>query len=63
MRFKIDENLHDDVATELAQHGHDVQTVYTEGLRGCDDDVLAEICRRENRAIVTLDLDFADIRS
>jgi len=63
MRFKIDENLHDDVAALLATHGHDVQTIHTEGLKGCDDYVVADHCRREGRALVTLDLDFADIRS
>jgi predicted nuclease of predicted toxin-antitoxin system len=62
MRFKIDENLHDDVAALLAGHGYDVHTVHTEGLRGCDDMALAQQCRVEGRAILTLDLDFADIR-
>ncbi|HEY5312987.1 MAG TPA: DUF5615 family PIN-like protein [Pirellulales bacterium] len=62
MRFKIDENLHDDVAALFTSQGHDAHTVHVEGLRGCDDAVLAEHCRAENRAIVTLDLDFADIR-
>jgi predicted nuclease of predicted toxin-antitoxin system len=62
MRFKIDENLHDDVAALLAGAGHDVQTVYAEGLRGCHDVNLASHCVSEGRAIVTLDLDFADIR-
>jgi predicted nuclease of predicted toxin-antitoxin system len=63
MRFKIDENLHDDVADLLATRGHDVHTVHTEGLKGCDDDFLATHCKNEDRALVTLDLDFADIRS
>jgi predicted nuclease of predicted toxin-antitoxin system len=63
MRFKIDENLHDDVAQLLSQAGHDAQTVHDEGLRGCDDSVLAQHCVAEVRAIVTLDLDFADIRA
>jgi hypothetical protein len=30
MRFKIDENLHDDVAVLLSQEGHDAQTVHDE---------------------------------
>ena len=34
MRFKIDENLHDDVADALRTHGHDALTVFEEGLRG-----------------------------
>jgi predicted nuclease of predicted toxin-antitoxin system len=63
MRFKVDENLHDDVAALLASHGHDAHTVHTEGLRGCDDGALAQHCRVEGRTIVTLDLDFADIRT
>lgn len=63
MRFKIDENLHDDVAALLAGAGHDAETVHTEGLQGCPDQVLAAHCAQEDRAIVTLDLDFADIRA
>lgn len=62
MRFKIDENLHDDVAALFARQGHDAHTVHSEGLRGCDDAALAQRCRSEDRAIVTLDLDFGDIR-
>jgi len=63
MRFKIDENLHDDVATLLVDHGHDAETVRAEGLRGCEDPILAGRCRAENRAILTADLDFADVRA
>jgi predicted nuclease of predicted toxin-antitoxin system len=62
MRFKTDENLHDDVAELLTGEGHDVHTVGGEGLRGCADSVLAQHCRNEDRTLVTLDLDFADIR-
>jgi predicted nuclease of predicted toxin-antitoxin system len=36
---------------------------YGEGLRGARDDVIAEHCRVEVRALITLDLDFADIRT
>ena len=63
MRFKIDENLRDDVAALLTGHGHDVHTVHTEGLRGAQDSNLAERCRNEACALVTLDLDFSDIRA
>jgi hypothetical protein len=31
MRFKIDENLHDDVAALLAADGYDAHTVHVEG--------------------------------
>lgn len=63
MRFKIDENLHSDVAELFAQSGYDVHTVVAEGLRGSDDMVVAQHCLKERRAIVTLDLDFADMRA
>ena len=63
MKFKVDENLHDEVAELLAQAGHDAHTVHTENLRGIDDLSLSMRCQQEGRAIITLDLDFADIRS
>ena len=63
MQFKIDENLHDDIAQLLAKAGHDAKTVHDEGLRGSDDAVLVRHCVAEARVIVTLDLDFADIRA
>ena len=62
MRFKIDENLHPDAATVLSEGGHEVSTVRAQGLRGALDDELAAVCKREDRVLVTLDLDFADIR-
>lgn len=61
MRFKIDENLHSDVCLLLEERGHDVETVYSEGLPGCDDATLAQHCAAQSRALITLDLDFADI--
>jgi len=62
MRFKVDENLHPDVADVLRQDGHDALTVYEQGLRGHADGDVAGVCQRESRAILTLDLDFSDVR-
>ena len=62
MRFKIDENLHADVAETFRARGHDAETVFDEGLRGRIDAEVADVARRENRVIVTLDLDFGNIR-
>jgi predicted nuclease of predicted toxin-antitoxin system len=62
MRFKVDENLHPDVAEFLRQHGHDALTVYDQGLQGHTDQDIAQVCRNELRALVTVDLDFTDIR-
>ena len=63
MLLKIDENLHPSVADLLRQHGHDAMTVYDQGLRGHADKDVADVCQREGRVIVTLDLDFSDIRT
>lgn len=49
MRFKIDENLHDDVAEALRSHGHDAQTVLDEGLRARPDPEIVEAARKEGR--------------
>jgi predicted nuclease of predicted toxin-antitoxin system len=62
MQFKIDENLHCDAGDLLRQHGHDALTVFEQGLRGESDTAIANICRQESRAIITLDLDFSNIR-
>jgi predicted nuclease of predicted toxin-antitoxin system len=62
MRFKIDENLHADAAELLRQHGHDAMTVHEQGLRGRADVDIANVCRQEGRAVMTLDLDFSDVR-
>jgi len=63
MRFKVDENLPDEAATMLSAAGHDALTVRDEGRSGAGDEDLAVVCRSEDRALVTLDTDFADIRS
>ncbi len=62
MRFKTDENLPAEIANLLGRHGHDAITVHAQGLGGVADPAVAAVCKSENRAIVTLDLDFCDIR-
>ena len=59
--LKIDENLHDDVAEILRGRGHDVETVYGEGLQGEDDTTIASRCQEEGGALVMLDSDFVNI--
>ena len=61
MQFKIDENLPVEAADLFRAAGYEAQTVYGEHLVGRPDPVLADVCRAEKRALVTLDLDFADI--
>jgi predicted nuclease of predicted toxin-antitoxin system len=61
MRLKLDENVDERLRDRIAAAGHDVSTVRLQGLSGETDDNLFKLCRREKRAIVTLDLDFSNI--
>ena len=63
MNFKLDENLPDSLRDLLNDAGHDAVTVADQGIEGSADGVIASICRKEARAIMTMDLDFADIRA
>jgi predicted nuclease of predicted toxin-antitoxin system len=62
MRAKIDENMPVDAVAVLREAGWETSTVYDEALAGADDDRVAAACRLDDRVLVTLDLDFADIR-
>ena len=46
----------------LRQAGHDAITVFDQDLQGHSDTEIASVCRAEKRVIVTIDLDFSDIR-
>jgi predicted nuclease of predicted toxin-antitoxin system len=63
MRFKIDENLPVEVAELLGNAGHDAVTVMEQQMGGSEDVEIAVACQEESRILVTLDLDFADIRA
>lgn len=60
MRIKLDENLGKEVAIRFRRAGHDVATVKDENLCSTDDRTLIEICRKEKRCIVTLDIEFGN---
>jgi predicted nuclease of predicted toxin-antitoxin system len=61
--FKLDENVHSAVVDVLRHAGHDAATVPDEGMRGAVDPFLDDVCRREGRALITLDLGFGDVRA
>jgi predicted nuclease of predicted toxin-antitoxin system len=61
-RFKLDENIPRDAEALLRAAQHDVHSVFDEGADGGPDDRLLDLCRREKRILITLDLDFGDIR-
>ena len=47
----------------MRKAGHDASTVIEEGLGGASDITLAKACADEDLVLLTLDLDFADIRA
>lgn len=61
MKFKLDENFGTRTQELFRADEHDIQTVRDQELQGCLDQNLYEICCKEQRCLVTLDLDFADV--
>jgi predicted nuclease of predicted toxin-antitoxin system len=62
MKFKIDENLPIDVSLILKDFGYDSITIIDQNLSGAEDQKIAQVCERENRILITLDIHFSDIR-
>ena len=60
MKLKLDENLGTRGLEFLVSEGHDVCTVAIQSLTSASDEDLARRCAEEGRALVTLDLDFAN---
>jgi len=63
VRFKLDENLPASLVAVFASAGHDAVSATAQNLQGAPDARIAEVCRSEGRTLVTLDVDFADIRT
>ncbi len=61
MRFKLDENLGARAQDLFHAAGHNVETVHGESLGGASDYKIYAACCYEQRRLVTLDLDFADV--
>ena len=62
MKFKIDQNLPIEAADLLTVAGHDAMTVYQQSLGGASDERIVDVCKEENRILITADLDLSDIR-
>ena len=58
MRIKLDENVDARLAALLRDAGNDANTVREQGLHGTEDKAFYEMCKREDRIMVTLDLDY-----
>ena len=60
MKLKLDENLGLRGQSILRAEDHDVSTVFQQQLQSASDEVLADVCAKEQRILLTLDLDFAN---
>jgi predicted nuclease of predicted toxin-antitoxin system len=63
LKLTIDENLPSECAGILRGVGFEADRVADERLTGSDDSTIAAKCRTEGRVLITLDLDFANIRA
>ena len=61
MKVKLDGNFGARTQHIFRDAGYDVATVREQELQGGTDLRIYEVCRSENRCLVTLDLDFADM--
>jgi len=62
LKFRVDENLPAEYAKYLQAAGYDAETVSAEALSGSQDAVLFDHCQREDRILIALDLDFANVQ-
>lgn len=63
MNIKLDENIPASLAVDLSRIGHDVDTVYDEGLAGKADTKVWKAAQDAQRFLITQDLDFSDRRA
>lgn len=63
LKFKIDENLPEEIVDILIAKNYDAISVRNEKLSGEVDEKIASVCLKESRVLVTLDKDFSDIRT
>jgi predicted nuclease of predicted toxin-antitoxin system len=62
VRFKLDENLSPTLAAGFLSAGHEAHSVLDQSLGGATDPRVLEVCRLETRALITLDVGFANIQ-
>jgi len=61
MKFKLDENLPQELAGDLSGLGHHADTVYGEGLAGAEDATVVEAALAAGRILMTLDKEIASV--
>lgn len=63
LRFKLDENFSSSLTKLFAVQGYDAESVLDEQLSGVPDTDIYDVCKQENRCLVTFDTDFAKYSS
>jgi predicted nuclease of predicted toxin-antitoxin system len=63
MRFKVDENLPEELPQLLREAGWDATSVVEEQLGGSDDLRINRVCNAEDRILITFDRGFSNIRA
>jgi predicted nuclease of predicted toxin-antitoxin system len=61
VKFKLDENLSPSLSALFGAADHDAHSVVEQALGGQPDERVIDVCRREHRVLITLDLDFSNI--
>jgi predicted nuclease of predicted toxin-antitoxin system len=61
IRFKLDENLGERIKIFMQGKGYDVELVVDENAGGSTDEYIFDLCIREGRSLITLDLDFSNV--
>jgi len=61
MKFKVDENLPQQVCNVLEEAGHQAVAVHHQHLEGAPDNKIIEICKSEERCLITMDRHFEDL--
>ena len=60
-KIKLDENFPPSVVDIFNQHGIDASSVFHQNMQGDVDDTVLDVCVKEDRILITFDLDFANI--
>ena len=61
MKFLADMGISDTTVNALKSHGHDAVHLSDQGLIRLPDDQILEKAKREDRVVLTVDLDFGDL--
>ena len=61
MRFKVDENLPQEIADDLIKLGYDADTVSAERLAGAEDSDVVAAAKTASRILLTLDKGIASL--